>query len=398
MRSGAATRPCSPTGRSPIGSTRVSTTSRWRFGRRQKMVRSDLAAAGVIFSIDTETGFQDVVFITGAWGLGENVVQGAVDADEFYVHKPTFRQGYRAVLRRTLGAKKIKMVYAEAAARASRNVNEPTSKDERERFCITDDEVLTLADYALKIEDHYSRRGGHFTPWTSSGRTDGLDGELYIVQARPETVASQRNATRARGVSRHRPGQGSGRGPRGRRPRCASGQVRVIKDAHRPVRVPPGRGAGRRHHDARLGAGDEDRGRDRHQPRRAHLPCRDRGARARHPGGGRHRPTRTRRSRPARRSRSPAPRATSAGSTRARSPSRSRRTDLSAARAAADPDHDQPRQPRARVPDELHPQRRRRAWPGMEFIINEYIKAHPMALLHPEKIDGRRPSARRSRG
>lgn len=150
-----------------------------------KMVRSDLAASGVMFSLDTESGFQDAVFITGAYGLGENVVQGAVDPDEFYVHKPTFAQGYRSVLRRTLGSKKIKMVYSDGRTReAIRNI--ATSSSERSQFCINDEEVLTLADYALKIERHYGR------PMDMEWAKDGLDGRLYIVQARPETVASQR--------------------------------------------------------------------------------------------------------------------------------------------------------------------------------------------------------------
>ena len=150
-----------------------------------KMVRSDLAASGVMFSLDTESGFKDAVFITGAYGLGENVVQGAVDPDEFYVHKPTFAQGYRCVLRRTLGAKKIKMVYSEGSTHeAIRNV--ATSNSERSRFCISDEDVLQLADYALKIEQHYGR------PMDMEWAKDGLDGQLYIVQARPETVASQR--------------------------------------------------------------------------------------------------------------------------------------------------------------------------------------------------------------
>ncbi len=108
-----------------------------------KMVRSDLDASGVMFSLDTESGFRDVVFITGAYGLGENVVQGAVDPDEFYVHKPTFEQGHRAVLRRTLGAKKIKMVYSDGRTREpTRNI--ATSADERNRFCLNDADVLTL--------------------------------------------------------------------------------------------------------------------------------------------------------------------------------------------------------------------------------------------------------------
>lgn len=157
-----------------------------------KMVRSDLNASGVMFSIDTESGFSDVVFITGAYGLGENVVQGAVDPDEFYVHKTTFNQGYRAVLRRTLGAKKIKMVYSEGRTRESTQ-NIVTSSEERNRFCINDDDVLTLADYAIKIENHYSKKAGQNRPMDMEWAKDGIDGKLYIVQARPETVVSQRS-------------------------------------------------------------------------------------------------------------------------------------------------------------------------------------------------------------
>jgi len=156
-----------------------------------KMVRSDLAASGVMFSLDTETGFRDVVFITGAYGLGENVVQGAVEPDEFYVHKPTFEQGHRAVLRRTLGSKKIKMVYAEGGAREmTRNV--PVPEADRRRFCISDEDVLTLADYAIKVEKHYSARAGHEKPMDMEWAKDGIDGQLYMVQARPETVESQK--------------------------------------------------------------------------------------------------------------------------------------------------------------------------------------------------------------
>lgn len=155
-----------------------------------KMVRSDLAASGVMFSLDTESGFTDVVFITGAYGLGENVVQGAVDPDEFYVHKPTFKQGYRAVLRRSLGAKKIKMVYSDGSTReATRNI--VTSGQERNQYCISDEDVLTLADYALKIEQHYSTQAGQAKPMDMEWAKDGIDGKLYIVQARPETVVSQ---------------------------------------------------------------------------------------------------------------------------------------------------------------------------------------------------------------
>ncbi|HEB99646.1 MAG TPA: phosphoenolpyruvate synthase, partial [Thiotrichales bacterium] len=156
-----------------------------------KMVRSDLAASGVMFSLDTETGFRDVVFITGAWGLGENVVQGAVEPDEFYVHKPTFEQGYRAVLRRSLGSKKIKMVYAEGSAKeVTRNV--PVPEADRRRFCLDDEDVLTLADYAIKVERHYSAKAGHEKPMDMEWAKDGIDGQLYMVQARPETVESQK--------------------------------------------------------------------------------------------------------------------------------------------------------------------------------------------------------------
>ncbi|WP_432741411.1 phosphoenolpyruvate synthase [Methylobacter sp. G7] len=155
-----------------------------------KMVRSDLDASGVMFSLDTESGFRDVVFITGAYGLGENVVQGAVDPDEFYVHKPTFEQGHRAVLRRTLGAKKIKMVYSDGrTGESTRNI--VTSAEERNRFCLNDADVLTLADYAIKIEKHYSAKAGQAKPMDMEWAKDGLDGTLYIVQARPETVVSQ---------------------------------------------------------------------------------------------------------------------------------------------------------------------------------------------------------------
>jgi pyruvate,water dikinase len=153
-----------------------------------KMVRSDLAASGVFFSLDTESGFRDVVFITGAYGLGENVVQGAVDPDEFYVHKPTFEAGHRAVLRRMLGDKAIKMIFVEGEIKQTvRNI--PAPKADRERYCITDEDVLELADYAIKIERHYGR------PMDMEWAKDGTDGKIYVVQARPETVASQRKAT-----------------------------------------------------------------------------------------------------------------------------------------------------------------------------------------------------------
>ena len=153
-----------------------------------KMVRSDISSSGVMFSIDTESGFRDAVFVTGAYGLGENVVQGAVDPDEFYVHKPTYLAGHRAVMRRLIGDKAVKMILVDGETKnTTRNV--PTPKADRARFCLTDEDVLELAGYACTIEAHYGR------PMDMEWAKDGLDGKLYIVQARPETVASQHSAT-----------------------------------------------------------------------------------------------------------------------------------------------------------------------------------------------------------
>jgi len=153
-----------------------------------KMVRSDISSSGVMFSIDTESGFRDAVLVTGAYGLGENVVQGAVDPDEFYVHKPTYLAGHRAVLRRLIGDKAVKMILVEGETKnTTRNI--PTPKSDRARFCLTDEDVLELAGYACTIEAHYGR------PMDMEWARDGVDGKLYIVQARPETVASQHSAT-----------------------------------------------------------------------------------------------------------------------------------------------------------------------------------------------------------
>ena len=161
----------------------------------QQMVRADLAASGVMFTLDTESGFRDVVFITGAHGLGENVVQGTVDPDEFYVFKPTLEAGHRAVLRRVLGAKELKMLYARPGGREA-TLNVPTTTEERERFCISDNEVLSLAEAAVVVERHYSEHAGAPMPMDLEWAKDGLDGQLYIIQARPETVASRRKVGR----------------------------------------------------------------------------------------------------------------------------------------------------------------------------------------------------------
>ena len=151
----------------------------------QRMVRSDLAASGVMFTLDTESGFRDVVFVTSSYGLGETVVQGAVNPDEFYVHKPMLAAGRFPLIRRSLGSKLIKMEFDPSAAdgRTVRTVDVPLA--DRHRFSLTDDDVLELARYAVRIEKHYGR------PMDIEWGKDGLDGKLYILQARPETVKSQ---------------------------------------------------------------------------------------------------------------------------------------------------------------------------------------------------------------
>ncbi len=156
-----------------------------------KMVRSDLASSGVIFTLDTETGFRDVVFITGAYGLGENIVQGQVNPDEFYVFKPTFRQGFKPIVKKKVGSKEIKMIYGRGDSKVlTRNVEVPEA--DRLRFCLSDEEVLKLSGYAIAIEDHYSEKYGESRPMDIEWAKDGITGELFIVQARPETVQSQR--------------------------------------------------------------------------------------------------------------------------------------------------------------------------------------------------------------
>ena len=156
-----------------------------------KMVRSDLATSGVMFTMDTETGFNEVVFITASYGLGENIVQGAVSPDEYYVFKPTYRKGYRATIRKNLGGKSIKMVYGIGDSKVlTRNV--AVSEADSRRFCLSDDEILKLAGYALQIEDHYSGKTGESRPMDIEWAKDGISGDLFIVQARPETVESQK--------------------------------------------------------------------------------------------------------------------------------------------------------------------------------------------------------------
>lgn len=158
----------------------------------QKMVRSDIGSSGVMFSIDTETGFQDAVFITSSWGLGENIVGGTVNPDEFYVFKPTLKQGKRPIIKKELGKKDIKMVYAPSGAeRPTRNI--PTTIEELSSFSITDEDILTLARYAILIEEHYTKEAGEYRPMDMEWAKDGKSGDIFIVQARPETVQSQKH-------------------------------------------------------------------------------------------------------------------------------------------------------------------------------------------------------------
>jgi pyruvate, water dikinase len=198
----------------------------------QQMVRSDLGAAGVLFTLDTESGFRDVVFITASYGLGELVVQGAVNPDEFYVHKPMLERGRPAIVRRALGSKLQKMVFAssQAAGKSTRTVDVPEA--ERHRFSLTDAEVLELARYAVAIERHYGR------PMDIEWGKDGSDGRIYVLQARPETVKSRKRDVEERYALKGRSrvmvtGRAIGS-------KIGSGTVRVVPDASQMSRVKQG--------------------------------------------------------------------------------------------------------------------------------------------------------------
>ncbi len=154
----------------------------------QKMVRSDQSSAGVMFSLDTETGFKEVVFITGSYGLGENIVQGSVDPDEFYVFKPTLAQGYHAIIDRVMGRKETKIIYGKPIKK------QITSKRERNTFCLTEDEIHLLATWTVNIETHFSKIYKQWTPVDVEWAKDGKSGKLFIVQARPETVESRKKS------------------------------------------------------------------------------------------------------------------------------------------------------------------------------------------------------------
>ncbi|QBE65749.1 phosphoenolpyruvate synthase [Pseudoduganella lutea] len=200
----------------------------------QRMVRSDTGAAGVMFTIDTESGFKDVVFITSSYGLGETVVQGAVNPDEFYVHKPMLEQGKSPVIRRNIGSKLIKMEFTNEA-RAGRSVKTVDVPIElRNRYSLTDTEVVELAKYAVIIENHYGR------PMDIEWGKDGRDGKLYILQARPETVKSQQKSTDAQQRFKLKSTGTVLTSGRAIGQKIGAGPVRVISDPSEMERVQPG--------------------------------------------------------------------------------------------------------------------------------------------------------------
>ena len=206
----------------------------------QRMVRSDLATSGVMFSIDTESGFRDAALVTAAYGLGETVVQGAVNPDEYLVFKPTLLQGYNSIVKKHLGSKEIKMVYDVGGSKLTKNV--PVSEADRQRYAIDDDDILTLARWACTIEDHYSKVHNVYTPMDIEWAKDGITGELFIVQARPETVQSQKSGSILRsygldnkdhGLSPLLTGQAVGE-------MIGQGEARVIKSVQNMAEFQPG--------------------------------------------------------------------------------------------------------------------------------------------------------------
>lgn len=191
----------------------------------QKMVRSDMGASGVAFSIDTETGFDKVVVINASYGLGEMVVQGKVTPDEFTVFKPTLQEGYRSIIARDLGPKEVKMIYDGSSTKII-----DTPDEDRKRFSLTDDEILKLADWVTKIETYFSNKHGHYQPMDTEWAKDGITGELFIVQARPETVHAMKDKNIMKNYRLKEKGKvlvtGTAVGSK-----ISSGKVRVIKDA-----------------------------------------------------------------------------------------------------------------------------------------------------------------------
>ena len=194
----------------------------------QRMVRSDLACSGVMFTIDTESGFRDAVLISAAYGLGENVVQGSVTPDEYTVFKTTLKTGHRPILQKTVGSKEFKLIYDTGGGKMVKNV--PVAPADRAKLALTDDEVLELARWGCIVEDHYSAKRGHHAPMDLEWAKDGNSGELFIVQARPETVQSRRNPDV---LETYQLGQRSAVLTSGRSvgEKIATGKVRVIQSA-----------------------------------------------------------------------------------------------------------------------------------------------------------------------
>ena len=247
----------------------------------QQMVRSDVGASGVMFTVDTESGFTDAVFITSSYGLGEAVVQGAVNPDEFYVYKPALKAGRPAILKRGIGSKATKMIYTADLTVGKTTEFVDVDAADRRLLSLSDAEVEELARQAVAIEEHYGR------PMDIEWAKDGVDGRLYILQARPETVQSRQAVG---SVQRFRMDQ---RGPvlvegRAIGQRIGAGPVRVLQSVDAMHEFVPGRGAGRGHDRPGLGADHETGGGDRHQPGWPDLPCSDHRPRARHPCSGRH--------------------------------------------------------------------------------------------------------------
>ena len=199
----------------------------------QKMVRSDRGSSGVMFSIDTETGFKNAVFITSSWGLGENVVGGTVNPDEFYVFKPTLEAGKRPIIKKQLGNKHVKMVYApQGSDHPTKNI--ATTQKELQTFSITDEDILTLARYAITIEKHYTQEAGEYRPMDMEWAKDGDSGEIFIVQARPETVQSQKSKANTQVIEKYKFKNNdpreiliTGRATGGK---IGAGKVRIIND------------------------------------------------------------------------------------------------------------------------------------------------------------------------
>jgi pyruvate,water dikinase len=195
----------------------------------QKMVRSDISSSGVMFSIDTESGFKDAIFLTAAYGLGENVVQGAVNPDEYYIFKPTLKEGFRPIIKKQVGEKKIKMIYTKDHKHPTKNVD--VAPEDQKKFVLSDDEILALAKMAATIEDHYSGKRNKYTPMDMEWAKDGVTGELFIVQARPETVHSQKDVSKLKEYILEGKGEtiieGKSVGEK-----IGQGKAHVIKDVH----------------------------------------------------------------------------------------------------------------------------------------------------------------------